>query len=233
MRSDPEPIAVCWSGGKDSSLALHVLRSDSRYRIAALVTTFTEGFGRVSMHGVRHELLAAQAKALGLPLTEVWIPPKASNEIYEARMAKSLRELRESSGISSIAFGDIFLADLKRYRERQLAELGLGCLFPLWNRDTRELAAEFVRLGFRGVTTCIDPSRLDNRFIGRELEESFFAELPENCDPCGENGEFHSFVYDGPGGSRPVLFSPGEIVPRDSFLYCDLVPHSATAPLVP
>src|SRR5688500_15510114 len=164
-----EPIALCWSGGKDSSLALDALSRDPRYDIFALVTTFTEGYNRVSMHGVRYELLKSQSQAIGVPLEEVWIPPQADNATYESRMAEVLVRRRDTAGIQQVAFGDIFLEDLKQYRETQLAGLGLTGLFPLWKRDTRELAQEFLGLGFRGVMVCIDPRHLDPCFLGREL----------------------------------------------------------------
>ncbi len=229
--SHPEPIALCWSGGKDSSLALDKLQLNDRYRVAVLLTTFNEGYHRVSMHGVRRELLLAQAESIGLPLEEVWIPREASNNIYESRMADVLSRLRDSLGIHTAAFGDIFLEDLKIYREKQLAALNMDCLFPLWKRDTRELAAEFIEAGFRGVTTCIDPRRLEASFAGRELDAKFFAELPDDCDPCGENGEFHSFVYTGPNWANPIPILRGEIVLRDSFLFCDLLPLEANTPI--
>ncbi len=229
--SPPEPIALCWSGGKDSSLALDRLRAGNRFRVVALVTTFTEDYRRVSMHGVRRELLLAQAQAVGLPLEEVWIPREASNVIYESRMAEALSNLRDAGGLRAVAFGDIFLEDLKIYREKQLAALKMNGLFPLWKRDTRELAREFVDAGFRGVTTCIDPRRLDASFAGRELDARFFAELPAGCDPCGENGEYHSFVYAGPDWANTVAMTRGEIVERDSFLFCDLLPLEQTTPI--
>lgn len=226
-----EPIALCFSGGKDSSLALHALRQDPKYELVALVTTFTEGYRRVSMHGVRYELLLAQSEAIGLPIKEVWIPPKADNGTYESRMAEALLHLRDASGIRHVAFGDIFLEDLKEYRERQLAALDLKGVFPLWKRNTRELAKEFLDLGFRGVTVCIDPSRLDRSFLGREMDEAFFADLPDGCDPCGENGEYHSFVCQGPGFAREIGFALGEIVKRDSFLFQDVLPLPLIAPV--
>lgn len=224
--SEPEPIALCWSGGKDSSLAWHALQKDTRYRVAVLITTLTEGYDRISMHGVRRSLLVDQAEAIGLPLEEVWIPPKATNAIYENRMAETFIRLREEQNIHSVAFGDIYLEDLRTYRENQLAALDLSCLFPLWKRDTDELAREFGTTGFRGVTICVDPRQLDSSFVGRELDAAFFADLPADCDPCGENGEYHSFVYRGPGWSRDISFLRGEIVERDSFFYCDLLPQS-------
>jgi uncharacterized protein (TIGR00290 family) len=221
---DREPIALCWSGGKDSSLAWYALRGDDRYRIEVLVTTMTETYDRVSMHGVRRSLIEAQAEALGLPLETVWIPPKADNLIYETRMANTFQVLEQSQGIRTVAFGDIFLEDLKVYREKQFGTLGMNCLFPLWKRDTKELAREFLDLGFRGVTVCIDPKSLSHDFVGRNMDEAFFDELPESCDPCGENGEFHSFVYHGPDWRCEIPITKGEIVQRDSFLFCDLLP---------
>jgi uncharacterized protein (TIGR00290 family) len=227
-----EPIALAWSGGKDSSLALDALRQNPKSKVVALVTTLTESYNRISMHGVRRELLLAQAEAVGLPLAEVWIPPKADNATYESRMAEALMRLRDETGIRHIAFGDIFLEDLKQYREKQLAVLGLQGVFPLWKRDTRELATEFVDSGFRGITVCIDPCRLERGFIGRALDSAFFAELPPNCDPCGENGEYHSFVYSGPDWKREVAFIRGEIVERDSFLFQDLLPIPIPEPVL-
>lgn len=228
--SKQKPIALCWSGGKDSSLAWHALRDDSRYCVHALVTTMTEGYDRVSMHGVRRSLLEDQADALNLPLEIVWIPPHANNAVYESRMADAFIRLRETQNLHTVAFGDIFLEDVKRYRENQFGAIGMKCLFPLWNRDTKTLADEFLDLGFRGVTTCIDPRRLDARFVGRELDEAFFNDLPADCDPCGENGEFHSFIYHGPGWSHDIPVSQGEIVKRDSFLFCDLLPMTIINP---
>lgn len=223
--SEPEPIALCWSGGKDSSLTWRALRENRRYRVVVLVTTLTEDYDRISMHGVRRSLLVAQAEAMGLPLEEVWIPSQANNAIYEDRMAEAFTRLRDEQNIRTVAFGDIFLEDLRTYRENQFEAIGMSCLFPLWKRDTGELAREFVSAGFRGVTSCVDPRRLDSSFVGRELDEAFFADLPADCDPCGENGEYHSFVYRGPGWSRDVSFLRGEFVERDSFFFRDLLPQ--------
>ena len=217
-----EPIVICWSGGKDSALALYELQQSRHYDVVSLLTTVTSGYDRISMHGVRRSLLAEQADALSLPLVEVEIPPKASNEIYEACMGEAFAAFRDE-GVRSIAFGDIFLADLREYRQRLLTRHDLGAVFPVWHRDTRELAQTFVQLAFRGVTCCIDPRRLDERFAGRELDASFFAELPETVDPCGENGEYHSFVFDGPNFRRPLSLASGEKLLRDSFLFCDLI----------
>lgn len=222
----PEPVLFCWSGGKDSCLALHELRREPLREVAALLTTVTEMYDRISMHGVRRELLERQAAALGLPLEIVTIPPKCANADYEARIEAALLKWKER-GVSLVAFGDIFLEDLRTYREENLARAGMQVVFPLWKRPTRELAAEFISLGFRAVTVCVDPRVLDDSFVGREINEKFLAELPLGVDPCGENGEFHSFVYDGPGFAKRVEFRLGEKVLRDGFYFRDLVPGEA------
>jgi len=218
----PEPILFCWSGGKDSAMALHALLQQEGVRVAGLLTTLTEGFERVSMHGVRRELLRWQAAGIGLPLQEVRIPPQCVNPVYEARMEAAMRDAYEQ-GIRKIAFGDIFLEDLRAYREKNLAQVGMEAIFPIWKRDTKELAREFVRLGFRAMAVCIDPRILDRSFAGRELDEGFFSDLPSHADPCGENGEFHTFVYNGPIFKHPVKCRTGEVVERDSFVFCDLL----------
>jgi uncharacterized protein (TIGR00290 family) len=217
-----EPILFCWSGGKDSAMALYSLLRQKEFHVAALLTTVTEGFDRISMHGVRRELLHRQAASIGLPLREVFIPPQCVNPIYEARLEEAMRRAKEQ-GIRRVAFGDIFLEDLKAYREKNLARVGMEAVFPIWKRDTRELAAHFVATGFRARTACIDPRILDRSFAGRELNEKFFKDLPPNADPCGENGEFHSFVYDGPLFKEPVKCKAGEVVERDGFVFCDLL----------
>jgi uncharacterized protein (TIGR00290 family) len=219
----PEPILFCWSGGKDSALALHTLLQQNDVRIAALLTTVTEGYNRISMHGVRRELLQRQAEALRLPLHEVFIPPKCGNTLYEVRMEEALLFFFEQ-GIRRVAFGDIFLEDLRLYREKNLARVAMQALFPIWKRDTRDLIREFHAARFRSVAVCIDSDILDSSFAGRELDESFFADLPAGVDPCGENGEFHTFVFDGPIFSRPIGFTLGETVERDSFIFRDLLP---------
>jgi uncharacterized protein (TIGR00290 family) len=219
----PEDVLFCWSGGKDSAMALHALRAAGGRRAAALLTTITDEYDRISMHGVRRVLLERQAESLGLPLHPVLIPPQCVNPIYEARMKEALLE-HFARGVRRVAFGDIFLEDLRAYREKNLAQVGMEALFPIWKRDTRELAWEFVRLGFRAVTVCVDPRVLDASFAGRELDSSFFADLPSGVDPCGENGEFHTFVFDGPIFRMPIAFRVGEIVTRDGFCFCDLLP---------
>ena len=219
----PTPLVFAWSGGKDSAMALHSLREDPQFEVTALLTTVTEGFERISMHGVRRELVALQADSIGLPLSEVRIPPGCPNSLYESRMAEACLRFRER-GVRHIAFGDIFLGDLRAYRERNLAELDMLAVFPLWDIDTRQLAARFVKEGFRAITVCIDPKKLDSSFAGRQLDASFFKDLPAGVDPCGENGEFHTFVFDGPLFRSPVRIRTGRIVERDSFIFCDLIP---------
>ena len=224
--SQPESILFCWSGGKDSALALHTLLQQNDVCITSLLTTATEGYDRISMHGVRRELLHQQAESLRLPLHEVFIPPQCVNSIYEARMEEALLTFRKQ-GIRRVAFGDIFLEDLRLYREKNLARVEMQALFPIWKRDTRELIREFHAAGFRSVAVCIDSKVLDPSFAGRELDKSFFADLPASVDPCGENGEFHTFVFDGPIFSHPVGFTLGELVQRDSFVFRDLLPEKA------
>jgi uncharacterized protein (TIGR00290 family) len=216
-----EPIAMCFSGGKDSALALHHLRTRGSHDVVELVTTVTDAYDRVSMHGVRRSLLRRQAQAAGVALTEVVVPPQSSNAIYERAMGDAFARLR-ADGIRRVAFGDIFLEDLRTYRERQLAEHDLACLFPIWKQDTTALAHSFIRLGFAATTVCIHRAVLDARFVGRAFERQFLAELPDAVDPCGENGEFHTFVSDGPIFSAPVPVTAGAIVERDGFAFCDL-----------
>jgi uncharacterized protein (TIGR00290 family) len=206
-------------------MALHALLQGEEYRVTALLTTVTEGYERISMHGVRCELLRQQAEAIGLPLHEVRIPQQCSNPIYEARMEEALRT-HLARGVRRVAFGDIFLEDLRLYRERNLARLGMTAIFPIWKRDTRELIRYFQARGFRSVAVCINGKVLERRFAGRELDEAFFAELPAGVDPCGENGEFHTFVFEGPIFRSPLRVRTGEIVERDSFVFCDLLPST-------
>jgi uncharacterized protein (TIGR00290 family) len=219
----PEPILFCWSGGKDSAMALHALLQRNDIRVAALLTTVTEGYERISMHGVRRELLEQQAKSIGLPLHEVRIPPQCGNPIYEARMEEALR-LHYESGVRAVAFGDIFLEDLRAYRERNLARIGMTALFPIWKRDTRELIRHFHSARFRSIAVCVDGKVLNRSFAGRELDESFFQDLPPTADPCGENGEFHTFAFDGPIFRNPIPVRTGAVIERDSFVFCDLLP---------
>ena len=223
-----QPILFCWSGGKDSAMALHTLLQHPDIRIVALLTTVTETYDRISMHGVRRELLVQQAESIGLPLREVRIPPQCVNPIYEARMEEALRGYY-AEGVRTVAFGDIFLEDLRAYREKNLARIGMTASFPIWKRDTRELIRGFHAARFRAIAACIDPRVLDRSFAGRELDESFFRDLPAGVDPCGENGEFHTFVFDGPIFRNPIPVRAGKVVERDSFVYCDLLPTAAVA----
>ena len=219
-----ENVLVSWSGGKDSALALYEILKTQNYQISALLTTVTEDYDRISMHGVRRILLEQQVAGLGFPLEKVLIPKNASNEEYESNMARVLAKYKEA-GTTSVVFGDIFLEDLRKYREDKLASLGMRGIFPLWKRDTRELANSLGELGFKAITTCVDSQRLDRQFVGRLIDAQFLSELPAVVDPCGENGEYHSFVFDGPIFKESVVFTPGEIVLRENrFYYCDLVP---------
>ncbi len=220
----PENVLFCWSGGKDSAMALHALRRQGACSVAALLTTLTEEYDRISMHGVRRALLERQAESLGLPLHPVLIPPHCINTTYEERMKEALKHY-VVRGVRRVAFGDIFLEDLREYREKNLRQLEMEAIFPIWKRNTHELAREFVREGFRAIAVCVDPRVLDASFAGRELDASFFADLPPGVDACGENGEFHTFVFDGPIFKTPIACRVGEKVMRDGFCFCDLLPE--------
>jgi uncharacterized protein (TIGR00290 family) len=214
---------MSWSGGKDSCLALRELLQSPDYRVAALLTTVTRDYGRVQMHGVRRALLERQAAALGLPLHEVFIDRGATNEEYEAKMGEALALYRER-GIERVAFGDLFLEEIRVYREQFLARHNVRGLYPVWGRDTTELVREFIGLGFKAVITCVDGKVLEPSFAGMVIDDDFLSALPPHVDPCGENGEFHTFVFDGPVFKEAVRLSVGEKVFRDSFWFCDLVP---------
>ncbi len=216
------PVALSWSGGKDSALALWTLR-DERTEPVALITTFTEDFERVSMHGVRRELIRAQAEVIGRPLVEVDIPAACPNEVYEERMARTLGAPPLDS-VSTIAFADLFLEDIRAYREERLAGAGRDGLFPVWGRDTDDLAQEFIDAGFEALLVCVDPAQLDPSFVGRPFDEALLADLPSGVDPCGENGEFHTFVHAGPIFEAPIEIELGETAMRDGFAFQDLVP---------
>lgn len=217
-------VLFAWSSGKDSARALHELRQAGHYEVISLLTTVTEGYERVSMHGVRLALAEQQAASIGLPLEKVYIPVGSSNENYETAMRDALLR-HKAEGVTGVAFGDLFLEDLKDYREKKLAGVGMTAVFPLWKRDTGALARSFIAQGFRAVVTCVDSQQLDGKFSGRLYDEQFLADLPPHVDPCGENGEFHSFVFDGPLFGKPVRFEKGEVVVReDRFHFCDLLP---------
>jgi len=221
-----EKVIVLWSGGKDSALALYEILNTGSYEVLGLLTTVTEDYDRVSIHGVRRVLLEQQANALGFPLEKMFISKGASDEEYEREMLRVLtRHL--ASGVFSVVFGDIFLEDVRKYREQTLMKIGMKGIFPLWKRNTFELARTFIDHGFKAVITVVDSKSLGKEFVGREYDARFLADLPANVDPCGENGEFHSFVYDGPIFSERIFFTKGEIVLRENrFYYCDLVPAS-------
>jgi len=218
------PVLMSWSGGKDSCLALWEIQRSADWRATALLTTVTRDYARISMHGVRCELLQRQAANLGLPLHTVSIPKGAGNADYEMEWGHALAYHR-ALGIERVAFGDLFLEDIRAYREKLLANHGMTGLYPVWGRDTRQLIRDFIGLGFRTVVVCVDPAKLDPRFAGRIIDAQFLEELPAGVDPCGENGEFHSFVFDGPSFTAPVRFSLGEVVCRESFWFCDLLPQ--------
>ena len=215
---------MSWSGGKDSCLALYEIQKMLDYRVTALLTTVTSDYDRISMHGVRRVLLEKQAASLGLPLHRVLISKGATNQEYETKLIEAVSAYSDR-GIDSIVFGDLFLADIKAYRDQFLARHGLRGVYPVWMRDTTEFIKEFIELGFKAVLTCVDSKALDQSFAGRIIDHDFLAALPAQVDPCGENGEFHTFVYDGPNFAQPVDFSVGETVSRDGFWFCDLLPQ--------
>jgi uncharacterized protein (TIGR00290 family) len=219
-----EPIALSWSGGKDSSLALAALRSDPRYEVVALITSVTSGYDRVSIHGVRRALLEAQVVALGLPLFEVALAPQCSNDAYEAAFVDGLTRLNaDYPAVRRIAFGDLYLADVRAYREKLLERTGHTGVFPLWGKDTKELASEFIRSGFRAHLVCVDTKQLAASFAGLAFDNELLARLPTGVDPCGEGGEFHTFVYGGPLFDAPLTIEVGEVILRDGrFAFCDL-----------
>jgi len=208
-----EKVVFCWSGGKDSALALNRLRRDDRYEIVALLTTCNEHFQRVSMHGVRLELLDQQARALGLPLEKIFVSQRSSNEEYQQKMSACLLA-HKARGVTGVVFGDIFLEDLKRWREENLARVGMRGIFPIWKIDSRELIREFIALGFGSVVCCANDAYLGEPALGRNIDADFVASLPGDVDPCGENGEFHSFAFAGPIFTEPVKFRLGEKVYR-------------------
>lgn len=231
---------MSWSGGKDSALALYKAQQQG-VSVEALATTVNQGLDRVSMHGVRRQLIKQQAISLGLPLHTIALPEMPGMQAYEEAVRSAHQELK-ARGFTHAVFGDVFLEDLKQYREDLLAKDGLQCLFPIWKMDSREVVRQFIGQGFKAVVVCVNGTHLDQRFCGRELDEVFLNELPVAVDPCGENGEYHSFVYDGPNFSKPVSFALGERVfkeypspktgeecytqpqPKSGFYFCDLLP---------
>lgn len=216
-------VALSWSGGKDSALALWVMREELGIEPAALLTTVTEDYGRVSMHGVRRELVRAQAEAAGVPLVEVGIPAACVNSVYEERMEAALGA-PPLAAAETMAFADLYLEDIRAYREERLGSIGRTALFPIWGRDTAVLAERFVAAGFEATLVCVDPDQLDRSFAGRRFDRSLLADLPESVDPCGENGEFHTFVHAGPVFAAPIPVAVGETVEREGFVFTDLTP---------
>jgi uncharacterized protein (TIGR00290 family) len=221
MSRIPKAI-LCWSSGKDSAWALHVLRQRQEVEVVGLLTTINEAYDRVAMHAVRVALLQAQAEAVGLSLWAVPIPSPCSNQQYEAAMGAAIQRARDA-GVSVMAFGDLFLEDVRRYRERQLAGTGLAPLFPIWGLPTTLLAREMISSGLRARITCVDPKQISASFVGREFDELLLADLPASADPCGEHGEFHTFAYAGPMFHHPVPIQTGEIVTREGFVFADLL----------
>jgi uncharacterized protein (TIGR00290 family) len=222
---------VSWSSGKDSAWMVHVLRQTLGVELAGLLTTVNAAAGRVAMHAVRESLLHQQAHALGLPVRALPIPYPCSNDDYEALMRDTVRQV-VAEGFTHVAFGDLFLEDIRRYRERQLSGTGLTPLFPLFGLDTATLARDMIAGGLKARLTCVDPRVLDRRFASREFDTALLAELPSHVDPCGERGEFHTFAYDGPMFDRPISIASGEIVERDGFVFADLLPQSSNRPIV-
>ena len=218
-----EKVVVAWSGGKDSALALHEILRFGSYEVIALLTTVVKDHDRVGIHDVRRVLLEQQAEALRIPLEELFVLNGASNTEYETVLLEALKRHR-GNGVSSVVFGDLFLEDIKKYRETILVKAGLKGVFPLWKKDTKQLARKFIKLGFKAVITSVDSKVLGKDFAGREYNEKFLSDLPVNVDPCGENGEFHTFVYNGPIFREKVDFKKGELKLRDNRFYtCDLL----------
>jgi uncharacterized protein (TIGR00290 family) len=223
MSAKPQAL-LCWSSGKDSAWTLHVLRQQGNVDVVGLLTTINDAHARVAMHAVRMALLEAQAAAVGLPLWTVPIPSPCSNEHYEAAMSEAVKKA-VAAGITMIAFGDLFLEEIRRYRERQLANTGLTPIFPIWGLPTDALARDMVAAGLKARLTCVDPQQLAASFAGREFDAAFLSELPAGVDRCGERGEFHTFAYAGPMFRQPVPHRSGEVVTRDGFVFADLLPE--------
>lgn len=216
-------LVMCWSGGKDSALALRRLQQEGVYEVAGLLTTVTRGWDRISMHGVRDALLTAQAEALGLPLHRVWIPQACINAEYQSAMGLAIERLK-ADGVTAMGFGDLFLADIRAYREAQLAPTGVRPVFPLWGQDTQGLARALIAEGFGATLCCVDPRKVPADWAGRSYDPALLAELPAGVDPCGENGEFHTYVHAAPNFASPIPIKVGERVEREGFWFADLLP---------
>jgi uncharacterized protein (TIGR00290 family) len=219
---------LAWSSGKDSAWALHVVRQRREFDVVALLTTVNQTYSRVAMHAVRESLVEMQAAAAGLPLIKVPIPSPCTNEIYEQAMGEAMTRAR-AEGVRHVVFGDLFLEDIRAYREKQLADCGMTPVFPLWGRDTRELAEEMIAHGLSAFLTCLDPRKLDRSFAGRRFDAELLNALPFGVDPCGENGEFHTLANGGPMFEHPIPITAGEIVERDGFVFADFLPSASAA----
>lgn len=218
-----EQIIFSWSSGKDSALALYKLKQENKYDVVSLFTTVSEEYDRVGFHGTPRVLVEKQAEAIGLPLYKAYLPKCDSIEDYAEKIGKILTDYKKEN-ITKIAYGDIFLEDLKKFRINELKKLGMTGVFPIWKQDSNNLIREFIDLGFKAITTCVDSQVLDKSFVGRIIDYDFLSELPKNIDPCGENGEFHTFVFDGPIFKEKIDFDIGEVVFIDNFFFCDLKP---------
>jgi uncharacterized protein (TIGR00290 family) len=233
------PIVMSWSGGKDSAIALDELMKTGDYDVVSLMTTVSEEYRRISHHGVREALLDEQARAIGVPLEKVYLPSGepggCTNDVYEAIMSRVMAHFK-ARGVDTVAFGDLFLEDLRAWREANLAKAGMRGIFPIWKRNTTKVAHEVIQLGYKAYLSCVEP-KVGSGFVGRLYDEEFLQVLPSEIDPCGENGEFHSFVFDGPIFKRAVSVRVGEIVTRDGTYYADLLPNDSvekcTAELIP
>lgn len=222
--TEPAKAWVSWSSGKDSAFALHAARQDDRFEVVGLLVTFNSDADRVAMHAVRRVLVEAQARRLGLPIHTVELPQGCPNELYEERIAAAMATA-SATGVDHLVFGDLFLADVRAYREELLARAGIVPVFPLWDRRTDDLARQMLRAGVRAVLTCVDPRQLPGEFAGRAFDEQLLADLPDGVDPCGERGEFHTFVWDGPGFRAPIDIEVGGVIERDGFVFCDVSPR--------
>jgi uncharacterized protein (TIGR00290 family) len=231
-RTQGPRVVLSWSSGKDSAWALHLLRQQQDVQIIALITTFNAAADRVAMHGVRRTLVGEQAQRTGLPFWQIPLPWPCSNADYECLM-RGVCERAVSDGATHIAFGDLFLEDVRRYREKQLQGSGLTPLFPLWGLPTRPLAEQMIACGVRAKVTCVDPKQLDQSFAGRDFDRKFLADLPADVDNCGENGEFHTFVYDAPVFTSAISIESGETLTRDGFVFTDVLPREPNASLQP
>ncbi|MBU1013734.1 MAG: diphthine--ammonia ligase [Bacteroidetes bacterium] len=217
-KQEKTKVIFSWSGGKDSALALHKILEVGEFEIFSLITTITEGYNRISMHGISVDLLEEQAKSIGIPLYKIEIPQNCSNEDYEMIMVKTLTHFQKQ-GISSVIFGDIYLEDVKNYRISQLSRIGMQAIFPLWGINTSEIVNEFIKKGFQSIISCVDIRAIDPKFSGRIFDQNFLNDLPTACDPCGENGEFHSFVFDGPIFFRKIKIKTGAKLLRDNYFF--------------